>query len=496
MYFKINELRAAKAFDAGDKSGRPIKVIYHSHCDAGAYFSQEDAATFASDNMLMWPCAFIVVSVQDGQIADKKLWVHVPGSNDFRESTLDHPMNDIEELSCDLLIIGGGAAGCIAAVEAREKAPDLDVLMVEKAHIYRSGCLAAGISALNAYLTTGRDGRVVPALHDARHPRHRARRPRAEHGARAERAGAPRGEAGACPSRATRTASRSSAAAPRSRSSASASSRSSARRAEASGARILNRINITGLATHRGRVIGAFGFHVRTGRFYAIRAKATLLCTGGTAGLYRPNNPGMANHRMWYSPFNTGAGLAMGIRSGAEMTSFEFRFIPLRIKDAIAPTGEIAQWLGAKQINALRRGLPRQVLPAPGRLAHDHAGPPVRDPAGEAGGARPLLPRPQQRRPAQARRHHARLPVDGAARGDAAAGRDVLRARRRHDGARGDHGQRAARGGRPRSVRLLDRRRAAHHPARTVGRRRRRGRLAQEVRARRLGRGRAGRSRA
>ena len=87
-YFKINELRAAKAFDAGDKSGAPIKVIYHSHCDAGAYFSQEDAATFASDRLLMWPCAFIVVSVQSGQIAEKKLWVHVPDSNDFRESTL------------------------------------------------------------------------------------------------------------------------------------------------------------------------------------------------------------------------------------------------------------------------------------------------------------------------------------------------------------------------------------------------------------------------
>ena len=87
-YFKINELRAAKAFDAGDKNGRPIKVIYHSHCDAGAYFSQEDAATFASDNLLMWPCAFIVVSVQDGKLADRKLWVHVPGTNDFRESKL------------------------------------------------------------------------------------------------------------------------------------------------------------------------------------------------------------------------------------------------------------------------------------------------------------------------------------------------------------------------------------------------------------------------
>jgi [CysO sulfur-carrier protein]-S-L-cysteine hydrolase len=87
-YFKINELRAARAFDQGDESGAPIKVIYHSHCDAGAYFSAEDAATFASDNTLMWPCAFVVVSVLEGRVADTKLWVHRPGTNDFRESTL------------------------------------------------------------------------------------------------------------------------------------------------------------------------------------------------------------------------------------------------------------------------------------------------------------------------------------------------------------------------------------------------------------------------
>jgi proteasome lid subunit RPN8/RPN11 len=87
-YFKINELRAARAFDEGQKRGEPIKVIYHSHCDAGAYFSKEDAATFASDNTLMWPCAFIVVSVMEGKVADTKLWVHVPGTNDFSESKL------------------------------------------------------------------------------------------------------------------------------------------------------------------------------------------------------------------------------------------------------------------------------------------------------------------------------------------------------------------------------------------------------------------------
>lgn len=87
-YFKIDELRAARAFEAGDESGEPIKVIYHSHCDAGAYFSSEDAATFASDNTLMWPCAFVVVSVLEGKIADTKLWVHQPGTNEFRESKL------------------------------------------------------------------------------------------------------------------------------------------------------------------------------------------------------------------------------------------------------------------------------------------------------------------------------------------------------------------------------------------------------------------------
>lgn len=42
----------------------------------------------------------------------------------------------------------------------------------------------------------------------------------------------------------------------------------------------------------------------------------------------------------------------MGIRAGAEMTSFEMRFIALRCKDTIAPTGTIAQGVGAKQVNS------------------------------------------------------------------------------------------------------------------------------------------------
>ena len=71
----------------------------------------------------------------------------------------------------------------------------------------------------------------------------------------------------------------------------------------------------------------------------------------GQQGLYRPNNPGFSRHKMWYCPFNTGAGYAMGIRAGAEMTTFEMRFIALRCKDTIAPTGTIAQGVGAPQVN-------------------------------------------------------------------------------------------------------------------------------------------------
>ena len=77
-----------------------------------------------------------------------------------------------------------------------------------------------------------------------------------------------------------------------------------------------------------------------------------MICTtGGASGIYKPNNPSFSRHKMWYSPFNTGAGYAMGIRAGAEMTTFEMRFIALRCKDTIAPTGTIAQGVRTPQVN-------------------------------------------------------------------------------------------------------------------------------------------------
>ncbi len=47
MYFAFNEARFDRAVREGAKAGVPVKVIYHSHLDAGAYFSPTDAAVMS-----------------------------------------------------------------------------------------------------------------------------------------------------------------------------------------------------------------------------------------------------------------------------------------------------------------------------------------------------------------------------------------------------------------------------------------------------------------
>ena len=58
-------------------------------------------------------------------------------------------------LHTDILIIGGGTAGCYAALTIREQS-DYSIVIAEKANIKRSGCLAAGVNAINAYIVDGR----------------------------------------------------------------------------------------------------------------------------------------------------------------------------------------------------------------------------------------------------------------------------------------------------------------------------------------------------
>lgn len=256
-----------------------------------------------------------------------------------------------KRLKTDILIIGGGTAGCYAALTIAAKS-DAQILICEKAHIKRSGCLAAGVNALNAYITEGRvpqdyvdyakrdaDGIVREDLLLTMSERLNAVT------ARLEQLGLVilKDKDGKYVTRGNRNLKIN-------------GENIKPILAEAveklPQVTVYNRVNITDFAVENGRIQGAFGIGIEDETFYAIEAKAVLVATGGAAGLYKPNNPGFSRHKMWYPPFNTGAGYAMGIRAGAEMTTFEMRFIALRCKDTIAPTGTLAQGVGAKQINS------------------------------------------------------------------------------------------------------------------------------------------------
>ena len=256
-----------------------------------------------------------------------------------------------ERIKTDVLIIGGGTAGCFAAYVIGQKS-DRKVLIAEKANIKRSGCLAAGVNALNAYITEGRvpQDYVDYAKKDAhgivREDLLLSMSERLNHVTKVmEDLGLVilKDENGKYVARGNRNIKINGENMKPILAKAAA---------EQENVTVLNHVNITDYKKENGKITGAVGFSVNEDIFYDIDAEAVLCATGGAAGLYRPNNPGFSRHKMWYPPFNTGAGYAMGLLSGAEMTTFEMRFIALRCKDTIAPTGTIAQGVGARQVNA------------------------------------------------------------------------------------------------------------------------------------------------
>lgn len=258
---------------------------------------------------------------------------------------------ETRKISTDVLIVGGGTAGCYAAITLGQE-KDVKVLLVEKANIKRSGCLAAGVNAINAYITKGKtpqfyvdyckkdgDGIVREDLLLSMSERLNhvteymesiglviLKDENGDYVTRGDRNIKINGE-NIKPILAKAVG-------------------------EKENVEVLNHVNITDFFVEDNQIKGAFGFDVNEEIFYEIEAKAVICATGGAAGLYRPNNPGFSRHKMWYPPFNTGAGFAMGLLAGAEMTTFEMRFIALRCKDTIAPTGTIAQGVPAKQLNS------------------------------------------------------------------------------------------------------------------------------------------------
>jgi adenylylsulfate reductase, subunit A len=270
-------------------------------------------------------------------------------------------MNDFETVivETDLLILGGGMAACGAAVEAAHwaKQNGFRVTLVDKAAMERSGAVAMGLSAINLYVGL-KDGQnsvedyvkyvrndLMGITRDdlvaniARHvdgtvhlfekwglPIWKDEKGNYVHEGRWQLMIS--GESyKTIVAEAAKTA--------------------------LGKENIYERVFIVGPLVEGDRCTGAVGFSVRENKFYVFKAKATLLTLGGAVHVFKPRSMGEGMGRAWYPPWNAGSSTYFTLKAGAELTSQEVRFVPVRFKDAYGPVGAWFLLFKSRATNAL-----------------------------------------------------------------------------------------------------------------------------------------------
>jgi len=89
MYFDIDPLKFERAVRERAAAGTPVKVLYHSHLDVGAYFSETDAqAATMGGEAPAYDLAYLVTSIRAGTVDDRKLFVWDDATKKFVESAL------------------------------------------------------------------------------------------------------------------------------------------------------------------------------------------------------------------------------------------------------------------------------------------------------------------------------------------------------------------------------------------------------------------------
>ena len=260
----------------------------------------------------------------------------------------------VREVVCDLLIIGGGNAGCFAAVEARKLSPEVTIAIMEKANILRSGACAAGMDAINTYIPEGKTPEDLVRWSRAQFGGGPIREDLCLQNAKElnravddlEDWGLPilRDESGKIKYRGKWDISiHGEQLKP-----------IMAEKAIEAGAAIYNRVAATRLLMHEGRCVGAVGLGIRDGALYVFRAKAVINATGGACGLYKSytSDATDSHHQTWMCPYCVGTGYAVGIRQGAEMTSLEQRWVATRTKDFCGPVDTISVGYKSPIVNA------------------------------------------------------------------------------------------------------------------------------------------------
>ena len=275
-----------------------------------------------------------------------------------------------EVVDCDVLVIGGGMAGCGAAFEATHWAKGLRVVMVDKAATDRSGATGEGLSAINCYMGMRwgwnqpedyveyvRNDMMGIVREDltydvARHVDGTVHM--------FEEWGLPfwKEEDGTY----VREGRWQVMIHGESIKPIIAEAAKNALRPE----NLYQRVFISHLLTaddDNNRIAGAMGFDVRSNKIYVFRAKAVISAAGGATALFRPRNVGEGIGRTWYSIFDTGSVYGIIIPVGAEMTQMEHRFVPSRFKDSYGPVGAWSQLFRADFQNAYGQNYFQERLP-------------------------------------------------------------------------------------------------------------------------------------
>lgn len=269
-------------------------------------------------------------------------------------------LTDAEELSCDVLVIGGGTAGTMAALTAAERGAD--VILLEKAHVRHSGALAMGMDGVNNAVVPGRAEpddyvaeitRANDGIVDQSTVRQTATRgfgmvQRLEsYGVKFEK-----DEHGDYAVRQVHRSGSYVLPMPEGKDVKKVLYRQLRRREMRERIRIENRVMPVRVLTalDDGRAVGAVGFNTRTGAFVTVRAGAVILATGACGRLGLPASGYL--YGTYENPTNAGDGYAMAYHAGAELTGIEcFQINPL-IKDYNGPAcAYVANPFGGYQVN-------------------------------------------------------------------------------------------------------------------------------------------------
>ncbi|MFC5218571.1 fumarate reductase/succinate dehydrogenase flavoprotein subunit [Streptomyces coerulescens] len=267
-------------------------------------------------------------------------------------------LDSAEELSCDVLVIGGGTAGTMAALTAAGRGAS--VLLLEKAHVRHSGALAMGMDGVNNAVIPGRAEpddyvaeitRANDGIVDQSTVRQTAVRG-FEMVRRLESYGVKfeKDEHGEYAVRQVHRSGSYVLPMPEGKDVKKVLYRQLRRRENRERIRIENRLMPVRVLTAHGKAVGAAAFNTRTGEFVTVRAGAVILATGACGRLGLPASGYL--YGTYENPTNAGDGYAMAYHAGAELTGIEcFQINPL-IKDYNGPAcAYVANPFGGYQVN-------------------------------------------------------------------------------------------------------------------------------------------------